>query len=219
MTPHPNQRLGCITYAQHGDDLMILNLFYLMGIEKPSYLDIGAHHPVNISNTKLLYDRGARGVNVEANPNLIEEFNKQRPHDQNVCVGVGLKDGHSNFYMYSDSSGRNTFSVDEVASLDGIMTVKKQLALPITTIDGIVNKYCGARYPDLLTVDIEGLDYDVLKTADFASAGKPKLVVVEVRRHDTLKFLEMMQKKGYILLCRMIENLFFIDSNLYQKVL
>lgn len=52
-----------------------------MGIKKPSYIDIGAHHPYEISNTAIFYMNGCRGVNVEANPNLIDEFYKERPDD------------------------------------------------------------------------------------------------------------------------------------------
>ena len=69
---HPDQAFGPLTYAQFGEDLILANAFALRGIEKPSFLDIGAHHPVHCSNTALLYARGARGVCVEANPNLIK---------------------------------------------------------------------------------------------------------------------------------------------------
>ncbi len=68
---HPDQRFGGVTHAQHGDDIIIRAVFDNLGIDNPSYLDIGAHHPTNISNTKLFYDAGSRGINVEANPNLF----------------------------------------------------------------------------------------------------------------------------------------------------
>src|SRR5690606_9910227 len=74
---HPDQHYGHITYSQHGEDLLILNLFDQLQIKNPSYLDLGAHHPTDISNTKLLYDRGSRGVNIEANRHLIEAFYEQ----------------------------------------------------------------------------------------------------------------------------------------------
>ena len=76
-----DQLYGSRTYAQHGDDLAILNIFDMIGITRPSYLDIGAHDPFKISNTALLYLRGSRGINVEANPRLIEAFRVQRPDD------------------------------------------------------------------------------------------------------------------------------------------
>lgn len=80
------------SYAQHGKDVIIINLFKLLGIEKPSYIDIGDHHPYEISNTALLYELGSNGINIEANPNLLEEFKKERKHDINICCGIGSKD-------------------------------------------------------------------------------------------------------------------------------
>jgi hypothetical protein len=61
MFDHPHQWYGGRTYAQHGDDLAIINLFNCLRIRQPSYLDIGAHHPFHLSNTALLYQRGSAG--------------------------------------------------------------------------------------------------------------------------------------------------------------
>ncbi len=88
MFDHPHQWYGGRTYAQHGDDLAIINLFNCLRIQQPSWLDIGAHHPFHLSNTALLYQRGSRGINVEANPALMEAFKLHRPEDKNVCVAV-----------------------------------------------------------------------------------------------------------------------------------
>lgn len=217
---HRDQHFGCVTYAQHGEDLMLLNLFSLLDIDVKSnaWLDLGAHHPTTISNTRLLYERGFRGVNVEANPGLIEAFLKERPEDVNVNIGVGLKaDREAPFYMYSDTSGRNTFSPDEVKSLEGVMSVKQEISLPVLPIDAIVSQCCGGVYPILLSCDIEGLDYDVLASADF-SKNYPTIIVVETRRDDAIRMVSMMNGKFYSLLCRMGENLIFIHLDSYLKV-
>lgn len=212
---HPDQKFGHVSYAQHGDDLMILNIFHLLGIKNPSYLDLGAHHPENISNTKLLYEMGSRGVNVEANPYLIRLFNVDRKEDQNVNLGVGVEPGDMEFYMYSDFSGRNTFSKEETESYGG--RVQKKIVLPVKTINQIVDIYCDGKFPDLLSCDIEGLDFEVLSRADF-SKSSPKVIVVETRRDETDAMISMIENKGYLVLCRMGENLFFIRQDFYNFV-
>jgi hypothetical protein len=75
-----------ISFSQGGEDLALIQL-----IDKPEgrYLDIGAHHPDRFSNTRLLYDKGWSGVNVEANPSLISEFIKKRPRDITLWACVG----------------------------------------------------------------------------------------------------------------------------------
>ncbi len=208
---HPDQRWGCVTYAQHGDDLMALNLFNLLGVKKPSYLDLGAHHPTTISNTRLLYERGSRGVNVDANPDLIKLFEAERPLDRNVCIGISVKVGFEPFQMFSPTSGRNTFSVDEAARVtrDEGRQVVLSPTFPVTTINELVRRECHGTFPDFLTTDIEGLDYDVLASADFKTYGYPLVICVETRRDETQRMVAMLDERGYFQYCRMGENCFF----------
>ncbi len=206
ITGHPDQKFGTYTYSQCGEDLMILNLFDMIGIKNPSYLDLGAHEPLTISNTALLYNRGSRGVNVEANPNLIAAFHQHRPFDTNVNVGVALKPGTMKFYMWDDHSGRNTFNkewADKLEKLEG------SIDLEVTTIDIIVQLYCDGKYPDFLSIDIEGLDYDVLKQADF-SKSSPRIICAEVPRQEDQKFCDMMHNKGYYKYSRHAVNVIFV---------
>src|ERR1035437_2058923 len=81
------------SYSQCGDDLNIDYVFRWRGIAHPSYIDIGANHPYSISNTAIFYENGCRGINVEANPQLIFVFQAARPDDINLNVGIGDKEG------------------------------------------------------------------------------------------------------------------------------
>lgn len=218
---HPDQRWGPTTYAQHADDMMLVNLFELIGIDKPSYLDCGAHHPTNISNTRLLYERGSRGVNVDANPYLIEEFNRQRPGDINMHVGVGPVTGFFDFHMYDNYSGRNTFSAAETKAMEGVLTVREVKQIPVITINQVVESKCpGGRFPDLLLLDIEGMDFSVLDSADFYRFGSPKVICVETRRESTPAMQNMLAMKGvgYFQYCRCGENAIFVQDQLKSKV-
>lgn len=212
---HSDQKWGHLTYSQHGEDLMLLNIFNQLGIKNPSYIDIGAHHPTVISNTKLLYDRGSRGINVEANPNLMDFFRVERPEDTNLNLGVGVSSGVSTFYMYDPTSGRNTFSAKEVENYKE-MSVKASMQIEVTTLDSIVKVFCKGKYPELLSCDIEGLDFDVLKTADFEESF-PIVIVVETRKEQTYVMRDMLRKKGYFLYCRTGENLIFIYQTYYMR--
>jgi FkbM family methyltransferase len=215
---HPSQRWGHISYAQHGDDLFLINLFELIGIDKPSYLDIGAHHPKHLSNTTLLYQRGSRGVNVEANPSLFDLFCDERKGDVNVNHGIGPVSGMMKFYMFPGDGGRNTFSVSE---RDQIISeghrVERELPVPVITINDLVRKYCHGKYPHLLTMDIEGLDFSVLESADFNDS-KPEVICVETRRHQGERMKTMMSLKGYVCAIRLAENLIFVRSEHYRSL-
>ncbi len=211
---HADQRFGSITYSHCGEDLMVANIFNLIGIKKPTYLDIGAHHPFDISNTALLYQLGSRGVNIEANPKLMPAFLQHRPDDLNVNIGVATKAGKMKFYMWDDRSGRNTFSEDWSKKLE-VMT--EVILLDVIPLAQVVDQYCGGKYPDFMSIDIEGLDYDVLRTADF-SKSQPKVICAEVLPKDSDEFCSMMSSKGYYKHSRHSVDLIFVLNEYREKV-
>ncbi len=203
------QRWGAITYAQHGDDLFIINLFELMGIDKPSWIDVGANHPFVISNTALLYSRGSRGVNIEANPDLMPEFDRVRPEDKNINVGIAPQAGKLPFYLFRDGNGLNTFDpIERDQTVASGNPVKEIRMIDVITLNEAINRYCAGAWPNLLSMDIEGLDYAVLATADLTNG--PEIVCVETRRHAGVGMRSLMGNKGYTLAARLAENLIFV---------
>ena len=68
MVYDPRSRLGWISYAQQGEDLVVRTLCEHLELALRTYLDIGANDPILGSNTYLPYLEGARGVLVEPNP-------------------------------------------------------------------------------------------------------------------------------------------------------
>ncbi len=214
---HPDQLFGDKTYAQHGDDIVIRAIFHNLGIGTPSYLDLGAHHPERISNTKLFYDTGSRGINVEANPVLYKLFLKHRPQDINLNVGVGIKSGFQDFYMIDEESGRNSF-VKEVA--EGFVMDYPQFSitevkeLPIFTIDQILKHRLT---PDFLTIDIEGMDYEVLQSINYC-LHPFKVICVELQPYSEKDIRSLMTGVGYDPIIRCGSNLIFVDKTLSHRV-
>ena len=100
----------CISFSQFGEDTLILE--YLSGkkfVKRSNFfVDIGAYHPSRFSNTKLLSLLGWTGINVDPNPDSISLFEKARPKDINLNVGVSTKGGISNLYRFSEGAV-NTF--------------------------------------------------------------------------------------------------------------
>jgi len=210
---HPDQRFGGVTYAQHGDDIVIRCVFDSLGIDNPSYLDIGAHHPSNISNTKLFYDAGSRGINVEANPNLFSQFMVDRPYDINLNFGVGKEAGFIPFYMIDNYSGRNSFDFETVNAFVQDypeFSIKQVVDLPVMTVAQLLSN---RTVPDFLTIDVEGLDYDILKSIDFERYPF-KVICVEVGGSDKINYADavssLLEENNYFSLIRCGANLIFV---------
>src|SRR5262245_49332338 len=82
------------TYAQYGEDIIAETL-----LPEPQgfYVEVGAIHPVQISNTYLFYRKGWRGIAVDPNPSVARLFAKRRPRDIMVQCAIGEQEGSATF--------------------------------------------------------------------------------------------------------------------------
>lgn len=221
---HRHQAFGHLTFSQFGEDLILSNLFAMIGTKAPSYLDVGAYHPVNLSNTALLYLRGSRGINVEPNPDLYLAFKSSRPEDVNLNVGVGAVPGQMDFHRIDETSGRSSFDLSNVTSVlnaNPAHRVTDTLKIRVETLNMIVDRYWAGQFPDLLSVDAEGWDYDILAAADL-SRSRPAIICVEAISGDnidaTSRLIPMLRSRGYELYVRTIANLIFLSEDNLKKV-
>lgn len=211
---HPDQPFGPVTYAQFGEDLILANLFEMQRIERPSFLDVGCHHPVHCNNTALLYERGARGVNVDANPNVTALYEELRPDDLTLTVGVGPEEGSLEYFMIDHLSGRNGFdraSAEEFVAASPEFSIQEVRRIPVVTLDHIVQTRFGGRWPDLLCLDAEGLDMAILRASNFDASTGPLAVCVEAvsgadRDHGG-DLAALLAARGYATVARTVGNI------------
>lgn len=167
-----------VSYSQFGEDLALLNL---LGQKPGRYLDVGAHHPSRFSNTRLLYDRGWSGINVDANPELINAFKKLRPRDINLSACVGLLPSYK-FTIFKEPA-ISTFNQDwKDKFLASGRPVHKEIIVQGTTLRTLLNIYFPEGALDLLLIDAEGADFEILQSADFYSLPierHPRFILVE----------------------------------------
>ena len=221
---HADQAFGHLSYSQHGEDLIIANVFHIIGDSEPSFLDIGAHHPLNISNTALLYERGSRGINVEANPNLIDAFLERRPRDVTVNIGVGAQRGNREFYLIDKWSGRNTFdkeTAEKFVQENPEFEIKETIEIEIITINDLVDRYSNGIFPDFMNLDVEGLECDILASADFTRS-RPKVICAEAisggNRDRSVRLLELLVLKGYKPYAKTLGNIIFLTDEAHRQL-
>ena len=104
------------SFSQSGEDLIVKYIFDILNIYKPSYLDIGAHHPTYLSNSALLYLNGSKGINIEPDPLLFKKFLKGRKNDINLNIGISDKEEVLDFYILNNPT-LNTFSKKKVKAM------------------------------------------------------------------------------------------------------
>jgi len=165
------------SYSQEGEDLILEAYFYTKS--SGFYVDVGAHHPKRYSNTYRLYLKGWRGLNIDANPGSMQIFRRIRPRDINVEAAVSTVNQELTYYVFDDPA-LNTFDrelASKWASEKSFITQKvKILPVPLWKL---LDQYVPPNVAiDLLSVDVEGLDYDVLQSNDW-DRYSPEYILVE----------------------------------------
>lgn len=212
---------GKFTYAQQGEDVALWQILrHVLGIEDPTYLDVGAHHPVFNNNTYLLYGRGSRGVLVEPNPALHRLLEQVRPRDVVVRAGIGVTaQAEADFYIIggSEDGQLNTFSREQAETLvqrsNGHYRIERVIKIPLLGINELMRKHWNGP-PNLLSLDTEGFDLPILRSLDFERL-RPDVVCVETQeiggRRILGEILQLMAQKGYEVRGGSFVNTIFID--------
>lgn len=207
------------SFSWYGEDLIIKGLFRMMGIDAPTYLDIGCNQPYLGNNTALLYLTGSSGINIDASSECIEAMKIARRDDLNICAGVDISGGERTFYMLDEISALNSFSRDYIDNWfeQQHMTVSRNAMcrqIMCYTIDDIIEKYCNGVFPDLLDLDIEGLDADVIKHYPFDNR-RPKVICVESHEEEMNQYLKCV---GYQLYFSTPHNEIFVDQKFLKWI-
>lgn len=215
------------SYSQCGEDLIIAQAFRILGIGHPTYADVGANTPIAKNNTYLFYSQGSSGVCIEPNPELASEIRRARPHDTVLNIGIGPVQAAGADYYVMTSKALNTFSkADAEAYVKdgnyGTQRIEQVLSVPLRTLDSVLAEH----FPhgvDLLSVDTEGYDLEILRSANLDTPSKPKIICVETARYSGNEMqkddaiISLLRGHGYMLYGDTFINSIFIDTNLWDK--
>jgi FkbM family methyltransferase len=189
--------------SQIGQDKFIDEFFEKK--EGLTFLDIGAHDGVSISNTFFLEkERNWNGICIEAQPS---EFEKLKSNRKCVCVNVAVSNynGETDFIyvegyanMLSGISDDYNFShkhriENEVRAYGGsINTIK----VPVKTLQSILDEH-NTHNIDFCSIDTEGSEFNIIKSIDF---DKTEIKVFIIENNYGEKNIEnFLIEKGYVL--------------------
>ncbi len=214
--------------SQAGEDGIIAYIASMLGYQQRevTYLDLGANHARELSNTYCFYQRGTQGVLVEANPKLIPELKLYRPRDTvlNFCVSDS-DDEIVDFYLVNGDgiSSKSKESVDHAISVNEDLKIIEKVQVKTISINHILEQYFN-ECPFLLNVDIEGSEMEVFRSLDFERY-RPVVIVAETipyqkklivgeKDQDIVRLLE---SKDYVEYAFTGINSIFIDKRLLDK--
>lgn len=199
------------TYAHCGEDILLKS--YTDGRKPGYYVDVGCNHPFRGSNTALLYSRGWSGVVIDGNESLIQEFRRQRPFDRAICALISDTEQDVKFSIAMDDA-LSTFDPAREQGIDGY--VASVVPMRTQRLQTIFEREAVPKRFDLLSVDVEGHDYQALTSFDL-NVYRPRIVIAEILEFDLSRPLEFptyryLIENGYVLKSYAAISGVFVDS-------
>ena len=179
------------------------------------YIDVGCYHPIRLSNTKFLYDKGWRGINIDISKKSIDLFKIARKKDINLNIGIGNKNKVSEAYFKKDIFHANTLVYDHAEKLLGEYTKKK---INVYTLNSVINNHAKNKKIDFLDIDCEGKDLEVLEGLDL-NKNEIDLISIEMHGYD-----EKTKRDGELIFDIMKKNRYkklygnFPDTLIFKKI-
>lgn len=206
------------SFSQAAEDMVLMHLF--ADKENGTFVDVGAYDPIRMSNTYYFYaTRGWRGINLDANKYSIEKFKKERPEDQSFNYGVGQTEEIKEFYIFDSAREGYENSMNSFLGEKYDKTPKEKIEVPIKPLAKILEEnYKGSGSIDFLSVDVEGMELEVLKSNDWDKF-RAKVLVIEcldtfVRNSSVQEIMDYIESKGYKTLFKLPLSFIFIESSI-----
>ena len=219
------------SFSQSGEDAIIdyVLRFLKTRISDVRYLDLGANHAKELSNSYKFYCSGASGVLVEANPELIGELKKERPRDIVLNNVITFNDEKNAEFYVLTGDGLSSVSLEaaeQACKANPNISIKAKYTVPTISVNDIIKDYFADGKLDILSIDLEGLEADILSNLDF-SLLRPKTIIVEsIEYHPYLvcektankRVHDILTKNGYKEYAFTGINSIYLDMNYVNSV-
>jgi FkbM family methyltransferase len=178
--------MAIVSYAQNFEDVMLARAF--PGADG-FYVDVGANDPDIDSVTRVFYERGWRGINVEPVAKNAARLRARRPLDVNLEIAVGDREGSITFYEIGKWHGYSTTDAGIAAQhhADGLKVIEH--TVPLRPLTSVLDEYAEGRVVDFLSIDVEGAELAVLRGLDLGRH-RPKIIVAEARLPVTINMVD-----------------------------
>ncbi len=151
-------------YSQQSEEKLILEAFLGRSNANPMgwrFLDVGAYHPTQFSNTRALFERGWSGVMIEPSPGpmraLLKEYGKE-PRITLIQAAVATNCGLVKMQITDDAISTSDATVAETWKDSG--GYFGSMLVPSITPQQIANQFGGF---DFINLDAEGISVDLFR--------------------------------------------------------
>jgi FkbM family methyltransferase len=177
-------------------------------------VDVGSGHPVIGSNTYLFYRQGWSGLLIDPLEGNVRESRRRRPRDKVIRAAVGASDEPQTLYEF-DPYELTTTSVERVRQLEGqgFRPIRETSTPQVRLRD--LGLEARPRDPVVLSIDVEGVEVEVLTGNDW-SRFRPRVICIEELRRPERELSStatVLQSEGYILKATAVWTSVFVHAD------
>jgi FkbM family methyltransferase len=174
------------SYAQNFEDVMLARAF--PGAQG-FYIDVGANDPDIDNVTRVFYERGWSGINIEPLVANMKALRKKRTRDINLEIAVGEKEGSITFYEVGKWHGYSTTdpAIVEQHRKDGLEVIEHKV--PVRKLSDVLDEHAKGKTIDFLKIDVEGTELSVLRGLDLRRH-RPKVILLESKMPVTIHMVD-----------------------------
>lgn len=201
------------SYSQEGEDMILRRMFGSQ--TKGFYVDVGAHHPKRFSNTYFFYRKRWCGINIDAMPGSMKLFRRIRPRDVNIEKPISSRKQVLTYFAFNEPA-LNGFSKEISEARDGLNNYRIEFIKDIEsyTLEEILdNNLSPNEKIDFLSIDVEGLDFDVIKSINLTKY-RPRVILVEILGSSLLDIQKdpiytLLINEDYVLYAKAVNTVVF----------
>lgn len=186
-----------LSHAQNFEDIILWRA--LGNIENGFYIDIGAQHPEIDSVSKVFYDKGWSGINVEPTKECAELLKENRPRD--ITIQAAINSNKNPIILYEIKKSGLSTTNKEVADrhIRNGYEVIEQITKSVI-MDELLAQ-AGSKEVHWLKIDVEGAEKNSLEGWS-NTKNKPWILIIEstypntqIQTHE--EWENLILEKGY----------------------
>lgn len=184
-------------YSQNFEDVLLWRCFNHLDVG--FYVDVGAQYEEADSVTRLFYDAGWSGINIEPVTEFAETF-RRRTRDHTVSCAAGSRDSIMTMAvsLVSGLSSLDQGNASKTASL-GLLSESRQVS--VRTLNSIFEELGFSQKSfEFLKIDVEGFELEVINGIDLHRY-RPDVILCEVTETNT-----SIKTPFFMQLCQAIET-------------
>jgi FkbM family methyltransferase len=159
------------SYSQGGEDRMVADALGPALTSDKIYIEVGGNHPTKLSNSYRFYRMGLHGIIIEPNIFFKSLFHRFRPRDEFIPIGCGK---HPELLCFTHHENSVLSGFSESSDLG----THRSEYLPVFPLDNVI-PILGGKHVFMLSIDVEGMDYEVLEGGKQFIAKHVETVVIE----------------------------------------